>query len=279
MSTIVKAAPRTLLANGVEMPQLGLGTWPMNDAEAATAVANALRIGYRLIDTAENYGNERGVGEGIRTSGISRPEVFVTSKFNRQWHSVEGARTACEASLERLGLDYLDLLLIHWPNPDQDRYVEAFHGLQRLLDAGLVRAIGTSNFKPAHLQKLFDQGLTPHINQIQLDPYHLRSDLVAIHNAKGIVTETWSPLGRGNQMLADPVITAVAQQHGRTTAQIVLRWHTQRGFIPTPKSADPVRQAQNLDIFDFTLSDAEIAALNGLDRPDPTMFDADSFGH
>lgn len=279
MSAIVKAAPMTLLSNGVEMPQLGLGTWPMNDAEAATAVANALRIGYRLIDTAENYGNERGVGEGIRASGTSRPEVFVTSKFNRQWHSVEGARTACEASLERLGLDYLDLLLIHWPNPDQDRYVDAFHGLQRLLDAGLVRAIGTSNFKPAHLQKLFDQGLTPHVNQIQLDPYHLRSDLVAIHNAKGILTETWSPLGRGSQMLADPVITSVAQRHGRTAAQVVLRWHTQRGFIPTPKSADPARQAQNLDIFDFTLSDAEMAALNGLDRPDPKMFDADSFGH
>ena len=279
MNPIVKAAPKTLLANGVEMPQLGLGTWPMNDAEAATAVASALRIGYRLIDTAENYGNERGVGEGMRKSGISRPEIFVTSKFNRQWHSLEGARNACEASLERLGLDYLDLLLIHWPNPDQDRYVEAFHGLQRLLDAGLVRAIGTSNFKPAHLQKLFDQGLTPHVNQIQLDPYHLRSDLVAIHEAKGIVTETWSPLGRGNQMLADPAITEVAQQHGRTAAQVVLRWHTQRGFIPTPKSADPVRQAQNLDIFDFTLTDAEMNTLNGLDRPDPTMFDADSFGH
>jgi 2,5-diketo-D-gluconate reductase A len=279
MSTIIKAAPTTLLANGVEMPQLGLGTWPMNDAEAAAAVASALGIGYRLVDTAENYGNERGVGEGIRMSGIDRSEVFVTSKFNRQWHSVEGARTACEASLARLGLDYLDLLLIHWPNPDQDRYVDAFHGLLRLLDAGLVRAIGTSNFKPAHLQKLFDQGLTPHVNQIQLDPYHLRSDLVAIHNAQGIVTETWSPLGRGGQMLADPVITDLAQRHGRTAAQVVLRWHTQSGFIPTPKSADPVRQAQNLDIFGFTLSAAEITALNGLDRPDPTMFDADSFGH
>jgi len=279
MNTSVKTAPTILLTNGVEMPQLGLGTWPMNDAEAADAVASALRMGYRLIDTAENYGNECGVGEGMRRAGLARSEVFVTSKFNRQWHSVAGARAACEASLARLGLDYIDLLLIHWPNPDQDRYVEAFHGLLRLLDAGLVRAIGTSNFKPAHLQKLFDEGLTPHVNQIQLDPYHLRNDLVAVHNAKGIVTETWSPLGRGGQMLADPVIADMAKHHGRTAAQVVLRWHTQRGFIPTPKSADPVRQAQNLDIFDFTLSDAEMAALNGLDRPDPKMFDADSFGH
>jgi 2,5-diketo-D-gluconate reductase A len=275
----VKPAPTVTLANGVEMPRLGLGTWPMNDAEAAIAVAGALRMGYRLIDTAENYENERGVGEGIRASGISRAEVFVTTKFNRKWHSVDGARQACEASLERLGLDYIDLLLVHWPNPDQDRYVEAYQGLARLLDAGLVRSIGTSNFKPAHLQRLFDLGLVPHVNQIQLDPYHLRNDLVAIHRAKGIVTETWSPIGRGNQMLADPAITAAAERLGRTAAQVVLRWHVQQGFIPTPKSADPVRQAQNLDVFGFTLSDDEMAAIGALDRPDPTMFDADSFGH
>jgi 2,5-diketo-D-gluconate reductase A len=275
----VNPAPTLTLTNGVKMPQLGLGTWPMDDAEAAVAVAGALRIGYRLIDTAENYENERGVGEGIRNSGVDRAEVFVTTKFNRKWHSIEGARQACEASLARLGLDYLDLLLVHWPNPDQDRYVEAFAGLVPLLDAGLVRAIGTSNFKPPHLQRLFDQGLTPHVNQIQLDPYHLRSDLVAIHRARGIVTGTWSPLGRGNQMLDDSTITAVAERHGRTPAQVVLRWHTQQGFVPTPKSADPGRQMENLDSFGFTLSDEEMVALGLLDRPDPEMLDADSFGH
>lgn len=279
MNRAVKPAPSTVLANGVEMPQLGLGTWPMNEAEAAIAVASALDIGYRLIDTAENYGNESGVGEGIRRSGISRSAVFVTSKFNRQWHSIQGARAACEASLKRLGLDYIDLLLIHWPNPDQDRYVDAFHGLVRLLDAGLVRAIGTSNFKPAHLQKLFEQGLTPHVNQIQLDPYHGRRDLVAIHQSRNIVTEAWSPLGRGGRMLADPAVTEVAARHGRTPAQIVLRWHTQQGFTAIPKSADPARQAENLDVFGFALSADEMAALSGLDRPDPAMFDADSFGH
>lgn len=149
----------------------------------------------------------------------------------------------------------------------------------RLLDAGLVRAIGTSNFKPAHLQRLLGQGLVPHVNQIQLDPWHLRADVVALHKAHGIVTETWSPLGRGDAMLRDPAIVAVAQRHGRTPAQVVLRWHVQSGCVPTPKSADPQRQAQNLAVFDFGLSEAEMAALDALDRPDPKMLDADVFGH
>ena len=276
---MITPAPTLTLANGVTMPLLGLGTWPMNDAEAAVAVANALDMGYRLVDTAENYENERGVGEGIRKSGVSRADVFVTTKFNRKWHSVDGAREACEASLARMGLDYIDLLLVHWPNPDQDRFVEAYQGLLRLLDAGLVRAIGTSNFKPAHLQRLFDVGLVPHLNQIQLDPYHLRNDLVDIHRAKGIATGAWRPLGCGNAMLADPLITAVAERHGRSTAQVILRWLTQQGFVATPKSADPLRQAQNLDIFDFTLSADEMAVLGTLDRPDPDMLDADVFGH
>ncbi|HRP23870.1 MAG TPA: aldo/keto reductase [Thauera sp.] len=279
MSEVLKPAPTLTLLNGVRIPQLGLGTWPMNDAECALTVAAALQMGYRHIDTAENYENERGVGEGIRNSGVAREEVFVTTKFNRKWHSVDGARQACEASLERLGLDYIDLLLVHWPNPDQDRYVEAFQGLVKLLEAGVVRAIGTSNFKPAHLQRLFDLGLVPHLNQIQLDPYHLRDDLVAIHRERGIVTGAWRPLGCGNAMLADPVITAIAARHGRTSAQIVLRWLVQQGFVATPKSSNPTRMAQNLAIFDFALSDAEMAALGKLDRPDPEMFDADSFGH
>jgi len=277
--TIITPAPTLTLANGVTMPLLGLGTWPMNDSEAAVAVANALDMGYRLVDTAENYENERGVGEGIRKSGVSRADVFVTTKFNRKWHSVDGAREACEGSLARMGLDYIDLLLVHWPNPDQDRFVEAYQGLVRLLEAGLVRAIGTSNFKPAHLQRLFDVGLVPHLNQIQLDPYHLRNDLVDIHRAKGIATGAWRPLGCGNAMLADPLITAVAERHGRTAAQVILRWLTQQGCVATPKSADPLRQAQNLDIFGFTLSADEMAVLGTLDRPDPDMLDADVFGH
>jgi 2,5-diketo-D-gluconate reductase A len=277
--TRIDPAPTVTLANGVEMPRLGLGTWPMTDAEAAKAVATAIETGYRLIDTAENYKNETGVGRGIRDAGVARDEVFLTTKMNKQWHSVDGARRACEASLERLGLDYIDLFLIHWPNPDQGTYVEAFDGLTRLLDAGLVRAIGTSNFLPHHLNDLFAAGFVPHVNQIQLDPYHLRPDITAIHAAKGIVTESWSPIGRAGEMLADPAITRIAEAHGKTPAQIVLRWQVQSGFVPAPKSADPERQAQNLDVFDFALTEADMAALNGLDRPDPDMLDANSFGH
>ncbi|KAB2966228.1 aldo/keto reductase [Zoogloea sp.] len=279
MTISLPLAPTLPLAPGVDIPLLGLGTWPMNDDEAATAVAEALRIGYRHVDTAENYGNERGVGEGLRRSGLARGEVFITTKFNRQWHSVEGARQACEASLDRLGVDYIDLLLVHWPNPDQDRFVEAFQGLVELREAGRVRAIGTSNFKPAHLQRLFDLGLVPQLNQIQLDPYHRRDDLLAIHRQQGIVTGAWRPLGCGNAMLVDPVITGIADAHGKTAAQVVLRWIVQQGIVATPKSANPARLAQNLDIFGFSLSPAEIAALDTLDRPDPAMLDADSFGH
>lgn len=277
--TRIDPAPTVTLANGVEMPRLGLGTWPMTDDEAAKAVSTAIETGYRLIDTAENYKNETGVGRGIRDAGVARDEVFLTTKMNKQWHSVDGARRACEASLERLGLDYIDLFLIHWPNPDQGTYVEAFEGLTRLLDAGLVRAIGTSNFLPHHLNDLFAAGFVPHVNQIQLDPYHLRPDITAIHAEKGIVTESWSPIGRAGEMLADPAITRIAEAHGKTPAQIVLRWQVQSGFVPAPKSADPERQAQNLDVFGFALTESDMAALNGLDRPDPDMLDANSFGH
>ena len=267
------------LSNGVDMPAVGLGTWPMDDAQAADVVARALQLGWRLIDTAENYANEQGVGEGIRRSGVPREEIFVTTKFNRVWHGVDGVRQACEASLKRLGLEVIDLLLVHWPNPDQDRYVEAFEGLLRVQEAGLVRAIGTSNFKPAHLQRLFDRGWVPQVNQIQLDPWHRRDDLVALHRARGIVTEAWGPLGRGNAMLSDPAIAALARRLGRTPAQVVMRWHVQSVFVPCPKTADPQRLRENLDVFDFELAAADMATLDALDRPDPDMLDADRFGH
>jgi 2,5-diketo-D-gluconate reductase A len=267
------------LANGVAMPAIGLGTWPMNDDEAAIAVDRALGIGWRHFDTAENYGNETGVGRGIRASGVDRSEIFVTSKFNRRWHSVDGVRRACEASLKRLGLDHLDLFLVHWPNPDQDRYVEAVEGLFAVLDAGLVRAVGVSNFKTTHLLRLYERGLVPHVNQIQLDPYHRRDDIAALAGAKGTVIESWSPIGRAGALLADPAIAAIAAAHGRTPAQIVLRWHVENGWVALPKSADPQRQRENLAVFDFALTVAERAALDGLGRPDPRMLDSDVFGH
>lgn len=279
MAERTAVSPKVTLANGVEMPQLGLGTWPMDDAEAARVIPRAIEIGYRLIDTAENYANETGVGAGIRACGLDRSEIFVTTKFNRRWHGVDLVREALEASLRRLGTDYVDLFLVHWPNPDQDRYVEACQGLVRLLETGKVRAIGTSNFKPAHLQRLFDLGLVPHVNQIQLDPWHRRDDLVALHRRHGIVTESWRPLGMGGAMLADPVVAAIAARHGRTAVQVLLRWQVQQGFVTCPKSSDPVRLAQNLALFDFTLTAGEMAQLDALDRPDPGMFDADSFGH
>lgn len=270
--------PSVTLANGVTMPQIGLGTWPMKAESAAKAVESALHAGYRLIDTAESYCNEDAVAQGIRASGVPRGEIFITTKFNRQWHSVEGAKAACEASLGRLGVDYIDLLLIHWPNPDQERYVQAFEGLVRLQERGLVRAIGTSNFKPLHLEKLFAAGFVPHVNQIQLDPYHPREDVIAVHQARHIMTEAWGPLGRAGQLLADRVITSIARKHGRTPAQIVLRWITQRGFVAVPKSADRRRQQENIDVYDFRLSADEVAAIGGLGRPDPGMLDADTFG-
>ena len=276
----IVSVPTVTLSNGVRMPGFGFGTWPMDNAQAADAVASALAAGYRLIDTAENYGNEQGVGEGIRASGVARDEVFLTTKFNRQWHSKDGVRQACEASLRRLGMDYIDLFLIHWPIPDQDRYVEAFQGMTALVEAGLVRAIGTSNFKVAHLQRLFDAGLVPQVNQIQLDPYHLRPDIVAVHRDRGIVTEAWGPLGRaGSGMINDPAIAAIARRHDRTPAQVLLRWSVQSGYVPVPKSADPARQAQNLSVFDFTLSDEDMAAIDRLDRHDPQMLDSDVYGH
>lgn len=276
----MKAAVPTLkLKSGGELPQLGLGTWPMDDAQAAAAVTVAIGQGYRLIDTAENYRNELGVGQGIRASGVRREELFITTKFNREWHSIAGARQACINSLERLGLDYLDLLLIHWPNPQQERYVEAFAGLQQLQQEGLVRAIGTSNFKPNHLETLFQQGMVPEVNQIQLDPYHPRTELIPLHRQHGIVTEAWSPLGRAGELLQDTVVLDLARQHDKTPAQIVLRWSTQLGFVAIPKSADALRLQQNLSVFDFTLADEDMQRLNDLGQEDPEMLDADIFGH
>lgn len=273
--------PNVTLRHGAEMPRLGLGTWPMDDTEAERVIADAVAAGYRLVDTAENYGNERGVGRGLKASGLPREDLFVTTKFNRRWHGVDLAAEACEQSLDRLGLDYLDLLLIHWPNPDQDRYVEAWQGLARLLEAGRVKAIGTSNFKPTHLDRIIGAtGVVPDVNQIQLSPLTTRDEARAYHAEHRIVTQSWSPIGgQGADVRSHPTVLGLAERHGRTPAQVVLRWHLDLGLTTMPKSSDPERLRQNLDIFDFSLSEAEVAALSALDRGESAAADSDEFGH
>jgi len=274
-------APTVTLLHGAEMPRLGLGTSPMDDGVTEQAVATAIGLGYRLVDPAENYGNERGVGRGLKASGVPRDELFVTTKFNKRWHGVELAAEACQRSTDRLGLDYVDLLLIHWPNPQQDRYVQAWRGLVRLLEDGRVRAIGTSNFKPAHLDRIIaETGVVPDVNQIQLSPTVTRDSARDYHAGHGIVTQSWSPIGgQRNDVLREPVVAEVAERHGRTPAQIVLRWHMELGLAAVPKSSDPVRLKQNLDIFDFSLSADEVAAISALDQGDAAGADSDAFGH
>lgn len=271
--------PTVTLRNGLELPALGMGTWPMDDAQAADAVATAVETGYRLFDTAENYGNEAGVGEGIRRSGIARSDVVITTKFNKRWHSRDGVRQAFSASAQRLGTDYIDLLLVHWPNPDQDQYVEAVLGLNDLLEEGLIRGIGVSNFKPAHLQRLADAGVIPDLNQIQVDPRHIREASRQATNRLGIVTESWSPLGRDGGLLEDTAVTALAAKYGKTPGQIVLRWHVQQGLVPIPKASSREHLAENLAVFDFALEETEIADLSALDTGEAGILDSDSFGH
>ena len=235
----------------------------------------------RLVDTAENYENEDGVGQGIRDSGVDRSEIFVTTKFNKLWHSVEGARQAFEASCERLGLDYIDLLLIHWPNPDQGQYVQAVEGLEALRLDGKIRAIGTSNFKPAHLQRVIDEtGIVVDLNQIQLSPYTTRDSSRAFDSEHGIVTESWSPIGgSGEDLRSDPVIAEIAAEHGKSTTQVILRWHLQLGLVTVPKSGNPGRIAENIDLFDFALSDEQVSAISALDQGESKAADSDAFGH
>jgi 2,5-diketo-D-gluconate reductase A len=274
-------APTVPLPNGAVMPRLGLGTWPLDDAEAEQAVAGAIRRGYRLIDTAFNYGNEIGVGRGLQSGGVGREELFVTTKLNKEDHGVDEVQRAFERSATKLDVDYIDLLLIHWPNPAQDRYVDAYKGLVRLLEDGRVSAIGLSNFKPAHIDRLLEAtGVTPDVDQIELDPTKPRADVRAYLREKGIVCESWSPLGgSGTDLRHDPVIARIAEARGRTPAQIVLRWHLELGLVTIPKSADPGRQAENLALFDFHLSPDELAAIATLDRGDEGVTDSDAFGH
>jgi 2,5-diketo-D-gluconate reductase A len=273
------AHERVTLSNGVAIPIIGYGTWPIPDREAEDMVAAALDVGYRLIDTAEMYRNEEGVGRGIRASGIDRDEAFVTTKLSQRWHGYEEAKQAFANCSKRLGLDYIDLFLIHWPNPRLGKYVEAWRGMIELLEQGDVRAIGVSNFKPSHLQRLVDEtGIVPHVNQIQLNPWVSRAAERDYHKSHGIVTESWAPIGKGGGLLGDPVIDDMARARSRTPAQVVLRWHLQLGLIPIPKTARRERLAPNLDVFDFSLSDEEMVVISELDNGERGAVDSDTTG-
>jgi 2,5-diketo-D-gluconate reductase A len=277
MSTPTDQLRSLPLRGGARIPQLGFGVFQVPPKDTAEAVANALGVGYRHIDTAAAYRNEAGVGEAIRESGLDRGEVFVTTKCFNDDHGYEEARRAFAASLERLGMDYVDLYLIHWPVPAHDRYVDTWRAFVDLQAEGLVRAIGVSNFQPEHLDRIIAAtGETPAINQVELHPYFQQRELRGEHERLGIVTESWSPLAQG-QVLADPTIVQIAQAHSRTTGQVVIRWHLQLGLVVIPKSVTPERIAQNFDVFDFCLSDGEMDAIAGLDEgrrtgPDPRTF-------
>ncbi|MEU9619114.1 MULTISPECIES: aldo/keto reductase [unclassified Streptomyces] len=257
------ATPVLPLDDGRAIPAVGLGTWPLDDNAAEKAVAGALGMGYRLVDTALNYGNEAGTGRGIARSGVPREEVFVTTKVPGRHHGYEPALASFQESRRNLGLEYVDLYLIHWPLPRLDLYVDTWKALIRLREDGLVRSVGVSNFTAAQIDRLErETGVLPAVNQIEMHPRLPQEELRSVHAAKGIVTESWSPLARGRKVLADPELVAIAEAHGVTPGQAVLRWHTQLGAVPIPKSADPGRQRENLDLFGFELTPDELARIS-----------------
>jgi len=275
--------PSIALNTGATIPQVGAGTWPLNDADAADVVATAIEVGYRHIDTATRYGNEAGVGEGIRRSGIAREKLFVTTKLDGQFQGDDRAIGGLHAALGRLGTDYVDLLLIHWPLPQRDAYVSTWRTFEKLHAEGLARAIGVSNFTPAHLERLAaETSIVPAVNQIQISPAIVRLEQRAYDAAHGIVTQSWSPLGGpsgAGSLLASAVLVDIAERLGRTPAQVVLRWHVQNGLVVIPKSSDRTRLAQNLDVFSFELSADDLAAIATLSQGPDAGVDSDVDGH
>ena len=258
--------PTVSLNDGIAFPQLGFGTYKLTGDDGITAIGAAIETGYRLLDTAVNYGNEGEVGEAVRRSGI-RDELIVTTKVPGREHGYEETIHSAHASIDRLGLDRIDLYLIHWPNPSVDRYVETFRAMIDLQKEGKVTSVGVSNFTEAMLARLIDEtGVTPAVNQVEMHPYFPQAKLRAFHAAHGIRTESWSPLARRSELLTEQVIADVASVHGVTPTQAVLRWHTQLGSTPIPKSATRERQIENADVFGFTLTDAEVHAISGLER-------------
>ncbi|MBW8804642.1 MAG: aldo/keto reductase [Catenulisporales bacterium] len=267
------------LNNGVGIPQLGFGVWQIPDATAFEAVTTALEIGYRHVDTAALYYNETGVGRALRDSGVPREDVFLTTKLWNGDHGYDAALRAFDASLERLGTDYVDLYLIHWPVPQQDLYAESWRALEKIASDGRARAIGVSNFTAETLDRLLKEGNTvPAINQIELHPYFPQRAMREFDQRHGIVTEAWSPLGQGGELLHEPLLARIGAEYGKTPAQVVIRWHLQLGNVVIPKSVTPSRIRENFEVYDFELSPEEVADITALARdggrigPDPAVF-------
>jgi len=268
------------LNDGHEIPAIGFGTYPLRGEDGVAAVASAIEVGYRLLDTAVNYENERVVGEAIRRCDVPREQLFVTSKLPGRQHGYDDAIASTRESLQRLGLEYLDLHLIHWPNPSVGRYGEAWRALVTLQQEGLVRSIGVSNFTEEHLARIIDDtGVTPAVNQIELHPAFPQPEMRRANEELGIRTESWSPLGKRQAPFTEPAVTEAAEKHGVFPAQVILRWQVQLGCIPIPKSATRERQVANLDVFGFELGDDEIAAITALGRPDGRLFGGDPDHH
>lgn len=271
--------PSLPLNDGHRIPQIGLGTWPLDDEQLADAIVVAAELGYRHIDSATRYGNETGVGEGIRRTGIPREEFFVTTKLDGEFQGNDRAIAGLTAALQRMEFEYVDLLLIHWPKPWEDQYVSTWQTFEHLKAEGLTRSIGVSNFKPAHLDRLAaETGTVPAVNQIQLDPTIVRLAEREYHDAHGIVTESYSPFGGGGSALfRDPVLVGIGERYGKTPAQVMVRWHLQSGFVVIPKSGDRNRMAQNVDVFDFELDADDLAKIATLAGKEGN--DSDRTGH
>ena len=277
MTSTTDHVPRIALRGDTEIHQLGFGVFQVPPEDTADVVARAFRTGYRHIDTAAAYRNEEGVGAAIRASGLPREEVFVTTKCPNSAHGYDAATNALKGSLEKLGLDFVDLYLIHWPIPSKDRYVETWKAFVDLQKEGLAKSIGVSNFQPDLLRRIVDEtGVTPAVNQIELHPRLQQAELRRVHAERGIVTEAWSPLAQG-AVLDDPAITRIAEAHGVTPGQVVIRWHLQLGNVVIPKSVTPARIDENFDVFGFELSDDEMAAIEALDAGERTGPDPDTF--
>ena len=272
--------PTIALNNGIDIPQLGFGVFQIDPDETKAATLTALEVGYRHIDTAQMYGNEQGVGEAVKESGLARDEVFVTSKLNNGFHAHDDALEAFDKSLERLGFEQIDLFLIHWPLPGIDvDFVETWKALEEIYASGRARSIGVSNFQPKHIRRLVQEAdVVPAVNQIEVHPYLTQDELRAVNAEHGIATEAWSPIAQG-LVLDNPVIKGIAMEHDKTPAQVVLRWHVQRGDIVFPKSVTRSRVEENFDIFDFELSGSEVGFINALNKDERTGPNPDEFNY